>query len=474
MAALLVLLSLLLLLQHGVCGLSRERLSRELGLRLSQSASITTWSAEEYPRFSEYGAPRPGAVVTPATEQDVAIIVEYCTSNDISFLAQNGGHWWATTFHLGSDGLLIILRDLNWVTFNSDKTEVTAGGGALVSHVIDAASENNVLVHTANCNCVGILGALLGGGYGNLMGQYGFAVDNVLSFNAVLADGHLRTITSEDKDLFWAFRGAGSNFGIVTSVTLKAHPVSPSDQTGWTGMLSYSHDKVEKVVEAIKTTHWQPQMSIILYYTTTGSPNHAPRVAVSPFYHGTAEEGRSAFSSFFDLDPIHDTMLEVQYPHWNDGTDGSCSKTAYQPAYAAGLATLDVNTWKKVWDEYVSFVSLNGTHETTIMMEAYPLEKARSLPESSSAYAWRNKVNFNAMAIPSYHDTKLDSAAVAWASKVRDMWRATDGLDSPAVYINFAHGDEDLSVVYGQNVDRLKAIKASVDPTNIFNQSFVL
>ncbi|PYI00092.1 FAD-binding domain-containing protein [Aspergillus ellipticus CBS 707.79] len=411
---------------------------------------------------------------TAATEQDVAIIVEYCTSNDIPFLAQNGGHMWATTFHLVSDGLLIILGGLNSVTFNRDKTEVTVGGGARVSELISAASENNALVQTANCDCIGILGALLGGGYGYMMGQVGFAVDNVLSLNVVLADGRLRMITPEDGDLFWAFRGAGPNFGIVTSAKLKAYPVSSSAQIAWTGQLVYTPDKVKAVLETLHSFTLGPKMSIILFYRTTGSPDYAPRVALAPFYHGSKEEGRAAFSSFLDLNPIDDFTDAFQYPHWNGDGGPACNTTAYQPAYGSGLGQLDVNTWMQVWDEFVSHVALNGTGGSSVMLETYPLAKARSFPESSSAYAWRNQVNSNAMVYPLYHDTELESASLAWGSKIRDLWRATDGLDSRAGYINFAHGDEDPSVVYGQNVDRLRTIKAAVDPTNVFNQSLDL
>lgn len=93
-------------------------------------------------------------------------------------MAQNGGHGWATTFKLGQDGLLINLGWLNAVTFNVERTQVTVQGGALISDVIAAAYANNAQVQTGNCNCVGTLGAILGGGYGNLMGLYGFGVDN--------------------------------------------------------------------------------------------------------------------------------------------------------------------------------------------------------------------------------------------------------------------------------------------------------
>ena len=321
------------------------------------------------------------------------------------------------------------------VTFNNDKTEVTVGGGASVSRVIDAASKNNALVQTGNCNCIGTLGAILGAGYGNLICLMGFGVDNILSLNAVMADGCLRVITPEDKDLFWAFRGAGPNFGIVTSAKMKSNPVSPSGQTAWIGQLIFTPDKLEKLVEAIDAITLKPEMGVFLVFLTSGEPDYTPMVSLIPFYYGTDKEGRAAFSNFLDIGPSNDTTTETQYPHWNDVTSLFCTKGGYKPPYTAGLTKMVPSTWKEAWEEYVSFVSLGGTGTSLVLLEAYSLEKARSFDQASSAYAWRNKVNYNAVAIPWYFDPVLDSDAIAWASRLRDIWRSTDGLDSPAAYV---------------------------------------
>lgn len=82
------------------------------------------------------------------------------------FASQNGGNGWAKTFNLGNDGVLINLAGLNAVTFSDNKTQATIGGGAIISETIQAANAAGVLVQTGNCNCVGALGAILGGGYG--------------------------------------------------------------------------------------------------------------------------------------------------------------------------------------------------------------------------------------------------------------------------------------------------------------------
>ncbi|KAL4782035.1 hypothetical protein BJX76DRAFT_349727 [Aspergillus varians] len=338
--------------------------------------------------------PQLSVLAEMGTEKDVATTVRYCISKDIPFLAPNGGHGWAETFHLGPQGLLIL----------------TIGGGAVISDVITAAAENNALVLTGNCNCVGTLGAVLGAGYGNLMGLLGLGVDNVLSLNVVLPNGSLKTVTAanddddddddETADLFWALRSAGPNFGIVTSATMKPYPVPPSARpiVAWTGMF--------------------------LFFTTTGPPQYTPRVSASA---------------------------------------GFCTKGGNKPAYRAGLARLDAETWRKTWEEYVAFAARNSTERSLVFLEAYSMGKARSLPESSSVFPWRDRVNFNATIIPWYQDTRL-----------RDLWWETDECDASAAYVNFAYGDEDLRTIYGGSVERLQALKESIDPDNVFNQWYPL
>jgi FAD/FMN-containing dehydrogenase len=94
------------------------------------------------------------------------IQVKYCTKNKIPFVAQNGGNGWATTFNLGKMGVLINMAGLNTITFTKDKKQATVGGGAIIGDVIPAANAAGALVVTGNCNCVGAVGAWLGGGYG--------------------------------------------------------------------------------------------------------------------------------------------------------------------------------------------------------------------------------------------------------------------------------------------------------------------
>ncbi|KAI8945762.1 hypothetical protein F4801DRAFT_593879 [Xylaria longipes] len=440
----------------------------ELSSQLSHTNLINTTAPA---RWSDFDAPNPGVVVNVATESDVVATVKYCTTRNIPFLAQNGGNGWATTFHLGKNGVLINLAALNQVTFNANKTQATIGGGSTVSNTINKAYAAGALVLTGNCNCVGALGAVLGGGYGNLMGMYGFAVDNILSLRVVTADGNLRTVTAKsDPDLFWALRGAGPNLGIVTSATLKSTPASGEDFQAWTGDLIFTEDKLEDVVQAIQDLVLTPESVIFLYFLadSTGTPS----VVAAPFlYKGNATTGQAAFASLYAIGPVADTTAVVPYNEWNVGSDTLCERGDFKPGYAAGFQDMIPSTWRQIWDAYVAFQKLPGATSSGVLLEAYDLTKARSVPSSSSAFANRN-VRFNAFAIPWYNDSSLNAQAAEFGSTVRDLLRVTSGLPRNQTYINFGYGDEALEVVYGDSLPKLQSIKKRYDPNNVFNQWF--
>ncbi|MCJ1332454.1 hypothetical protein MMC10_009147 [Thelotrema lepadinum] len=425
-------------------------LARDLRSRLSLNTSVSHNSSIA-PRWSEYDAPTPGTVVNVATEDDVLVTVssirstklsqkhmliflkvQYCIANNITFLAQNGGHGWGNTFDLHQDGLLINLAKLNGVDVNSNKTQATIQGGALISDTIRAANANGVQIQTGNCNCVGTLGAILGGGYGNLVGVIGLGVDNLLSLNVVTAEGKLLTIGPEDEDLWWAMRGAGPNFGIVTSAIVKAYAVTPEQNKAWIGSLVFPEDKLETLVQAINDLTLKPNMDIFLYYSTNGTSNSsvpgAPQISVTPFYYGNESAGKEAFAPIYAVGPSSENTSEVSYINWNEEADTFCIKGDRKPAYGAAMAHMVPSTWKAVWDEFVEFVKTSGTGSSIVILEAYSLIKARSVTANSSSFPFRNNVNFNAAAIPWYADSSLDGKAEAFASKARELWRATDGL----------------------------------------------
>lgn len=263
------------------------------------------------------------------------------------------------------------------------------------------------------------------------MGLGGFGVDTLLSLTYVNPLGKLVTVTPRDTDLWWALRGAGPNFGIVTSAVVKSTYVPQANNTAWLGSIIYTEDKLEAVVLAIENLKLEPKMNVFLYYAVSEGK---PVILVTPFYYGDEATARQKFASLLKIGPVKDTTAVTPYNHWNDGAAGVCTRGGRKPSYGAGMLHMRLTTWRAVWIEFVKFTSIPGTELSTVLMEAYSLGKGRSVPDSSSAFPYR-QVTFNAVAIPWYSDAKLDPVATAYGNKVRDIWWTNDGMTTNTRYV---------------------------------------
>jgi UDP-N-acetylenolpyruvoylglucosamine reductase len=403
--------------------------------RLSPASTITNTSQPL--RWSEYKAPQPGRVVHPANALDVSKTVQWANEHNVPFLVQSGGNGWASTFHIDNNGILIQLDNLRGVTFSEDGTQATVGGGALFRDVVSAAAAKRSLALTGTCNCVGALGAILGGGYSNLAGQFGMGVDDILSLDIVKADGEAITLSSTklhskaESDLFWAMRGAGPNFGVVTSAVLRTHPVPEEKLFAWTGPLTFSSSQLEDVIHAIQTFKLGPQMALSFVFLNLG----APTILATPFFHGSAESGRLAFKSLLDIGPLTDRTGNVPYESWNAGSDLTCIKGGRRPTVGVGLRRLEPATWRSIFHVWEELVKQPGAERSSVLLNAIPMDKARTLPDSSSSFPFRENVNFHATMTAMYSDPAFDNQALEYLKKAREIWQASDGLERHSTYV---------------------------------------
>jgi FAD/FMN-containing dehydrogenase len=169
---------------------------------------------------------RPAVVVRARAPHGVQQAIRVARDHQMPLSVLGGGHDWAGRA-LCDGGLLIDLSRMRRVTVDASARVATVGGGATAADVTAAAAPYGLVAATGNCGGVGMVGLTLGGGYGPLNGQFGLALDNLLSAEVVLADGRIVTADStHEPELFWALRGGGGNFGVVTSMRVRLHPVN--------------------------------------------------------------------------------------------------------------------------------------------------------------------------------------------------------------------------------------------------------
>ena len=401
-------------------------------LKQQLSSDSTILCGRENTRWSEYGAPQPGTIVTVGTEDDIAKVVAIANKANIPFLVQSGANGWADTFTLGPDGIIIDISGLNLITFNSDKTEVTFQAGTTNADMINAAWDNNARVSTSTCNCVSLLGATLGGGLSRTQGIYGLNIDQLISLNIIDADGKTKTVTPEsDADLWWAIRGAGPNFGIVVSAVFKSFAIPQANNTAWTGPVIFDQSKIEELINAIDQMTLEPEMQIDVYFATS-PPDYKPAVIALPFYIGNEEMGRRKFAPILDIGANSDATGEIPYNVWNAAGDSFCRTGGRKPSYTTGLKTMDPATWRNVWNEYTSFIEKHPEAvNSTILAECYTTSNiAKSVhSDMESSYPFRD-VKCHAIAIPWYIDPTLDDEANQFGRKIRSYWAASAGTQS--------------------------------------------
>ena len=255
------------------------------------------------------------------------------------------------------------------------------------------------------------------------MGERGFAVDNVVSLRVVTADGNIVTASStQNSDLFWALRGAGPNFGIVTSAVVKTLP--ETDRSAWIMTLTFPASKVTQVAQAIQDLPLLPQQVVYLVLTNSGDAKNTPVVMVTGFLRkGTETSGRKAYASLFALGPDTISTGVQPYPKWNAANDGFCTRGGFKPAYSTTINNMKAQSWSQIWKLYTDFQAKPGAANSAVLIERYNLTKAQSTPTGSAAFneALRREAFAQAIFIPWYDNPAYDQAANTFASSVRDI-----------------------------------------------------
>lgn len=243
--------------------------SRELSPLLSPNASIflpgSTGYQQATDRWQVWQAPSLDVVVKVTCEHDITETIQYANEHGRPFLAISGGH--GVNTHLGrvENGVGIWMRGMNDVILAEDGQSATIGGGTLSGEIVHTLWAREKQTVTGTCECTGTIAPMLGGGHGWLQGRFGLMADNVISMRLVLADGSAITASAaEHADLFWALRGAGHNFGIVTEMQYKVYDRQAESDEWSYAELVFSRDKLKSVFEVangmiggpVELAHW--------------------------------------------------------------------------------------------------------------------------------------------------------------------------------------------------------------------------
>ncbi|KAJ3572917.1 hypothetical protein NPX13_g4887 [Xylaria arbuscula] len=464
--------------------ISSEQVRTELGSIISNTSLIFGSSSDAWAdatdRWNYYSKPNIQAVIEVGQESDVAKVVKYCNENSIEFLAYSRGHGMTTTLANMQGGVEINLSQLTDVTIQPGKKTAVLQGGAYADKILTTILAQNYTAVLGANGCVGFGGLSLGGGLGRLQGQYGLVSDNVISMNVVLADGSTVTVNKDShSDLFWAMRGAGHNFGIVTQFKINIFPVN--GPTWHYHTYVWLEDKLEAVFKALNDLQGvgklPAKMGASLGQISINSSVSTTEAVISwTFaYDGTSTEAEKLLAKFNNIPAIVNEQGDVSYPELlvaqeTDSASSSCSSQRYIGA-SVNLQTYNVTAQRTLYDLFNKNVALQPDFgsNSRLYYEGFSSIASQAIDSASTAYPHRDEY------LPSYFITAVpegqEEAAREWAYASRDIWNQGQPDRLPTTYVNFAAGDESLEMIYGHEkwrLQRLRKLKAKYDPNNRF------
>ena len=411
---------------------------------------------------------RPGLIVRCADATDVARAVRFARSHDLLVAVRGGGHNIAGNA-VCDGGLMIDLSLMRSIQIDQATRTARVGAGSTLGDV-DRTTQGYGLATPLGVNSTtGIAGLTLGGGFGWLSRRLGLTIDNLLSAEVVTAEGEIvRASARENPDLFWAIRGGGGNFGIVTSFEFQLHQIGPEVLSGLViHPLASAREVLRFYRDFLPTT---PEEFACWFVLRLAPPltflppewHGKPILALAMCWSGDIAEGERVAAPLRGFGkPLADVVGRAPYADW---------QTALDPLLTPGFR----NYWKSH-----DFRELSDGLIDVLLAYAGKIPDPNSeiayaqlggaiseVPQQATAYGHR-EAQFAMNVHGRWADEAMDEACIGWA---RDLFKSAAPFATGAVYVNFMTQDEGERVraAYGSNYERLVQLKRKYDPTNLF------
>jgi FAD/FMN-containing dehydrogenase len=410
----------------------------------------------------------PKAIIRAEQVADVIAAVNVARDAGLELAVKGGGHS-APGFGTTDGGLVIDLSLLRHVHVDPRAQTARAGGGATwgdfnyATHAYGLATTGGIISTT------GIGGLTLGGGIGYLTRAYGLSIDNLVSAEVVTADGQVLSASeNEHPDLFWALRGGGGNFGVVTSFEYRLHPVKDV----YVGIFFYELDATadllrffrEFIKDAPEAYGAFPAFQIAPPLEFIPADRHGDTFcAAIVHWAGPLEQGEAAMKPFREVAPVVAEMVgPMPYPALNGAFDALFPKGIR--SYWKGAFVTELT------DDAVAAHVEHGSKvpEVSATMHLYPINGAcHRVGSAETAFAYRD-ATFATVIVCAWQDPAVDAERIRW---VRDYYQAIAPYSEAGGYVNFMSDDDQGKVQdnYSGNYARLAQVKRTYDPDNLFH-----
>ncbi len=410
----------------------------------------------------------PEVIVRAEQVADVIAAVNFARDAGVDLSVRGGGHS-APGFGTNDGGVVIDLSLLKHAHVDSQARTARVGGGATWGDVNYATHAYGLATPGGIVSTTGVGGLTLGGGIGYLSRGYGLSIDNLISAEVVTADGQVRAASEdENPDLFWALRGGGGNFGVVTSFEFQLHPVKDV----YVGLFFYELEAAgdllrffrEFIKDAPEAYGAYPAFQVAPPLEFIPADRHGDTLALAVVHwSGALDEGERAMKPFRDLAPVVAEMVgPMPYPALN---------AAFDAIFPKGIRSY----WKgsfvtELTDAAIEQHLAHGSKvpEVSATMHLYSINGAcHRVASDETAFAYRD-ATFAPVIVAAWQDRALDQERIRW---VRDYYAAIAPHSEPGGYVNFMSDDDQSRVRdnYKGNYQRLVEVKRAYDPGNLFH-----
>jgi FAD/FMN-containing dehydrogenase len=411
---------------------------------------------------------RPSVVVRPMNVGDVMAAVNFARENRVDLAIRGGSHS-VPGFGTCDGGVVIDLSRMRSVRVDPAKQTARAEGGATwgdfnaATHAFGLATTGGIISTT------GVAGLTLGGGIGYLARGFGLSCDNLVSADVVTADGRfLIASEKENEDLFWALRGGGGNFGVVTTLEFKVHPVKDIYGGPMFFELKHTRDILnffrEYIADAPEEMGAFPLFQIAPPLPFIPEKRHGETfIAMVACWAGPIDKGEKALKPFHDVAPVMaEHVGPMPYPALNSAFDGLVPP-GLQHYWKANFV-------KELTDDAIAAHLLHGPKVPVVnsTMHIYPINGAcHKVKADATAFAYRD-ANFATVIAGMWPDSSQNVANTKW---VREYYDATAPHSEEGGYINFMSEDDQsrIKANYKGNYQRLVDVKRKYDPNNLFH-----
>jgi FAD/FMN-containing dehydrogenase len=401
----------------------------------------------------------PALIIQCTDSSDVVKAVRFAGEHNLLLSVKCGGHNFAG-LSVCKGGIMIDLSNMRTITVDPIGKTARAEGGALLCDLDKETQAFGLATTSGTVSNTGIGGLTLGGGQGWMMNKYGLTCDNLIAADIVTADGQIRRASKdENPDLFWALRGGGGNFGVVTSFEYKLHAIGPIILGG---VIMYPIDQAKKALQFFREFSMSTPEELTMMAGFLSLPDGTPVIALAAGWMGDIEEGKKVIQPLQEFGaPVANMIGEIPYLQLQAIFDAAVPHGLRRYAkmgYVQKLSDEFIDTVINYWNKKTSAYSL-------VLFNTMKGAVSRVNPTETPFFHRNNQWYYDI--VPQWTESEEEEMHINWA---RAFWKDTSSFTKGAS-INFLAGDDGsdrVKLSFGDNYERLAAIKAKYDPDNLF------